>query len=245
MWDSETNLDYLSVVSGKKKILLHKTCSAFRIPPKGVVLLFDLCNYQDYPENSIWKKNLGIHLNIEIGDARQFILPPTIEKLVNSKNYSHLIWISRRAWDDAKIDFVWNLSHELRHLEQDIENHYLSLAGYFLYYNLNGMDIVEPKIPTTVPTEMDAELAAWRIVQKLFGKQIADSYVLNNTSIGGKKEIFRDLLKYRLNRKYAVFSKTIYLLRKYQPQFENIINQKPSYYRNIGSVDDLCIKLSS
>ena len=126
MWDSETNLDYQCVLSGKKKILLHKTCSSFTIPSKGVVILFDLCNYQDYPEDSIWR-NLGNHLNIEFGDGRQPISPPIIKTLVNSKNYSNLIWISRRAWDGDMIDFVWNLSHELRHLEQDIENHFLSL----------------------------------------------------------------------------------------------------------------------
>ena len=88
MWDSETNLDYQCVLSGKKKILLHKTCSSFTIPSKGVVILFDLCNYQDYPEDSIWR-NLGNHLNIEFGDGRQPISPPIIKTLVNSKNYSN------------------------------------------------------------------------------------------------------------------------------------------------------------
>ena len=243
MWDSETNIDYLGVVSGKKKILLHKTCSAFTIPPKGVVLLFDLCDYQNYSKDSIWR-NLGNHLNIEFGDGN-CISPATIEKLVNSKNYSHLIWLSRRAWNTAKIDFIWILSHELQHLKRDIENHSLSLAGYFLYYNLNGMDIYEPKIPTTEPTEMDAELAAWRIVQKLFGKQKADSYVRKNTNIGKKQKGFQDLLEYGLNGEYDIYSKTVNLLRKYQTQFENKINQKPYYYSKIGSVDDLCIKLSS
>ena len=192
MWDLDSNFDYLCVVSGKKKILLDKTCSAFTIPPKGVVLLFDLYDYQDDLVNPIWK-NLGNHLNIKCGDG-QLISPPTIKKIIKLKSFSNMIWISKRAWDGAEIDFVWNLSHELQHLKRDIENHFLSLAGFFIYWNLNNklikMEIVEPKIPTTVPTEMDAELAAWQIVRKLFGKEIADSYVKENAKIGEKKDIF-------------------------------------------------------
>lgn len=244
MWNSENNFDYLDVLSEAKKLLIQKTCSALKIPPKGLVILFDLSNYKDFPENSLWR-NLGNHINIEFGDGNQSNSPPTIEKLIRSKKYSHLIWLARRAWETADIDFVWNLAHELRHLEQDIEKHELALAGNFLYNNLSGMDIDEPRIQTIVPTEMDAELAAWRIVRKLFGKQIADSYIRHNANIGRKQAIFRDLLKHEPDEKYDVFSKTIFLLRKYQPQFEDIISQAPSYYRNIGTIDDLCNELSS
>lgn len=239
MWDSDTNYDYLGNVTGKKKDFVYGTCSYFSIPSKGIVLFFDKFNYKKYRKRSIWL-NLGNHLNIKFGDGSHEKLPKKIEIIIKSKEYSHLVWLSRRAWDNLNIDLVWNLSHELQHLHQDIKNHSLSLAGNFLYNNLSGMDIEEPKIQTTVPTEMDAELTAWRISRKLCGKQKADLYVCRNANTGNKQEIFRDLLKHDPDEKYDFLSKTISLLRKYQPQFEDII----TYYRNLGSVDELCMKLS-
>jgi hypothetical protein len=244
MWDSDTNFDYLGIVSGEKKNFVRRTCSNFTVPPKGLVLFFDKLNYKKYRKRSIWR-NLGNHLNIELGDGSHQKLPQKIEKIINSKKYSHLVWLSQRAWDNSDIDFVWNLSHELQHLHQDIKNHSLSLAGNFLYNNLSGMVIEEPPIQTTVPTEMDAELAAWRTARKLFGKQVADFYVRNNANVSKKQKIFCDLLKHEPDEKYDLFSKTISLLRKYQPQFEDIISQAPSYYRKLGTVDELCKKLGN
>jgi len=244
MWDSDTNFDYLEIVSGEKKGFVHRTCSYFTIPPKGIVLFFDKFNYKKYEKRSIWR-NFGNHLNIEHGDGSYSRLPKKIEIIIKSKRYSHMVWLSQRAWNNSKIDFIWNLSHELQHLHQDIKNRSLSLAGNFLYNNLSGMDIEEPKIQTTVPTEMDAELTAWRICRELCGKQIADLYVCRNANAGKKQELFRDLLKHDPDEKYDVILKTISLLRKYQSQFEDIITQAPSFYRNLGSVDELCMKLSN
>ena len=239
MWASDTNYDYLRIVSGKKKDFVYGICSYFTIHSKGIVLFFDKFNYKKYRKRSIWR-NLGNHLNIELGDGSHDKLPKNIELITKSKKYSHLVWLSQRAWGNLNIDLVWNLSHELQHLHQDIKNHSLSLAGNFLYNNLSGVDIEEPKILTTVPTEMDAELMAWRISRKLCGKQKADLYVCRNANVGNKQEIFRDLLKHDPDEKYDVFSKTISLLQKYQPQLEDIIR----HYRNLGSVDELCMKLS-
>ena len=245
MWDYETNFDYLGVVAGESKTLLDRTCSKFPIPPKGLVLFFDRCNYQDYPERSIWR-NLGIHMNIEHGDNRNRKSPEPVEIIIKSRNYAQLIWLSQRAWDASQIDFVWNLSHELRHFEQYVENRAISLAYYFLKYcfcNFN-VDIEEPKIHTVFPPEKDAELAAWRISRQVINEPEVDSYVHNNANKGAKKEIFQDLLNYDPNKEYDVCNSTLLFLRKYKPQFENCLNSGPDYYlRKIGSIDDLCSRL--
>jgi hypothetical protein len=248
MWDCETNFDYLGIVSGERKSLLNRTCSSFTIPLRGAVLFFDRSNYQEYPEDSIWR-NLGIHMNIELGDNRNKSSPDTVGAIIQSKNYAHLVWLSRRAWDSSEIEFVWNLSHELRHLDQDIKNRSISLAHYFLKYCFKNfhLDIDEDRIHTVLPPEKDAELAAWRTVRRrrLFGTQVADSYVRDNANKGTKKEIFKDLLKYDPNEEYDVSTKTSSFLRKYQQQFEEILNIGPDYYiTEIGSIDDLCNKLS-
>jgi len=239
MWDSATNYDFLGILPDRKKELVHNTCSYFAISTKGIVLFFDKFNYKKYGKRSTWR-NLGSHLNIKLGDGTHEKCPKKIDILFKSKKYSHLVWLSQRAWIKTNIDLVWNLSHELQHLHQDITNHSISLAGNFIYNNLSGMDIEELKIQTTVPTEMDAELMSWRISRKVCGKHKVDLYVSENAKSGKKIEIFRDLLKYDPDDNYDVISKTISLLRKYQPQFEDIIK----YYRNLGSVDRLCTKLS-
>jgi hypothetical protein len=247
MWDYETNLDYLSVVSGEKKKLLDRTCSKFLIPLRGLALLFDRCNYEDYPEKSIWH-NLGIHMNIALGDDRNRKSPEPVEIIIKSKNYAHLIWLSQRAWDASQIDFVWNLSHELRHFEQDVENRAISLAYYFLkwcFSNFN-VDIEEPKIHTVFPPEKDAELAAWRITRQVIDAAEVDSYVHDNAKKGDKKDIFQDLLNYDPDKEYDVCNSTLYFLKKYKPQFENYFNSGPEYYIDeIGSIDDLCSELSN
>ena len=152
MWDAKTRFAYLGIVSGKKKKLIHDVCEKFTIPSIGVALLFDRIDRKSYPKKSIWR-NLGNHLNIKFGDECDHKTPKVIEKLSDSKNFSHLIWLSRRAWSGKAIDLVWNLSHELRHFEQDIENRFLSLSGNFLYRFLSGVEIEEPKLWITVPTE--------------------------------------------------------------------------------------------
>ncbi|KKM15699.1 hypothetical protein LCGC14_1693370 [marine sediment metagenome] len=74
---------------------------------------------------------------------------------------------------------------------------------------------------------------------------MADSYVHDNANKGTKKEIFRDLLKYDPNEEYDVSTETLSFLRKYQKQFEYILNIGPDYYiSEIGSIEDLCSKLS-
>jgi hypothetical protein len=244
MWDSENTFDYLGVLSESGRSLAQNTCLAFNLPNKNLAILFDVSNYEDLPGHSIWR-HLGNHLNIESGDGSHSGPPPTVEQIIRSRNFLHLIWLARRAWDTTEIDFVWNLAHELRHLEQDIKNHALALAGNFLYHNLSGMEIDEPKLQTTVPTEMDAELTAWRTARKLFGKQVADSYVRDNAKVGKKQVIFGDLLKHDPDEKYDVFSNTISLLRKYQTQFEDIISQSPSRYRKLGTVNELCRELAN
>ena len=168
MCDSLNSLDYLNALPENRKKLRDKTYSEFTIPSEGVVLFFDLNNYQKSQNYSVWQER-GFHENIEL-EYPPAPIPDKIKQEINdiyySKNYSHLIWISRRGWDTSEIDFVWLLAHELQHLKQDIENHDLSRAGTFLFKTLgtDEMDIEEQAIQTTVPTEMDAYLAAWRIV---------------------------------------------------------------------------------
>lgn len=246
MWNSQNNLDYFCALSESKNGLLHDTVSKFRIPASGVVLVFDTSDYHKssmYSDKSIWK-NLGNHLNIKEGDGIDDQSPHKIEELIKSFDFSHMIWLSKRAWAGSETDFVWNLSHELRHLEQGLENRFLSLAGCLLYLNLRGIDIEEPKLAITVPTELDAELAAWRTVRKLFGIPHADLYVRDLCKSGKKQEAFRILSELDPEILYDVRGSTISLLRKYEPQLDKVISDVYGESSLLQNIDFICSELS-
>ncbi len=244
MWDSGTNFDYLNVVSGKKKSLIYSTCSKFTIPSKGVVLLFDRFDYKRYRKGSIWRCKLGVHLNIKLGYVNYKKSPKIIQKLIDSQAYSHLIWLPKRSWKGSEIDLVWNLSHELRHLEQDIGCRTLSMVGYFLHSSLKKMDIDEPKIPSTIPTELDAEIAAWRVARQVIGKSVTDSYVLENAKSGKKQDDFCVLLNCNPEN-YNIYRETISFISKYRSQLDEKINEASSFYFDaLRNVDYIVSKLS-
>ena len=252
MNDSQTNFDYLDVLldEEKKKELRDKTCSAFAIPSHGVVLFFDVNNYPKSPENSIWRSK-AFYKNIK-KDGLLGQKPPQINNIINEianilQNYSHLIWISRRAWDTSDIEFVWYLSHELQHLTRDRVNHKLPSGGEFLQRNRNlpGMNIDESALQTTIPTEMDAYLASWRTVQRLLGKEKANKYILQNTQNGELKASFQTLQNHGLEQEYDVYSETINILQKHQSKLDEIIKDNKVLYRNISSIDSLISNLKS
>lgn len=244
MWDAETSFDYLDIISGKQKKLIHGVCEKFTIPSTGVALLFDRFDYKSYPKESIWR-NLGNHLNIELGDECDLKTPKAVEKLTDSKNYSHLIWLSKRVWSGKDIDLVWNLSHELRHLEQDVENRFLSLSGNFLYSNLSSVAIEEPKLWITVPTELDAELTAWRTSLKIFNSQDVKSYINKPRKSVDKQDQFRILSEHDPEDSYDVQGSLIILLRKYQTQLDEIIKDVYGSYSVLQNIDNICNKLTN
>ena len=246
-FNQKTNLDYYSVLAIDKAQLCHDICDKFKIPTNGLVIIFDEHDYNqdDFYSQSIWI-NLGNHLNIQEGDGFDEISPPEIHNLIRSLDYSHLIWLSNHAWETEDIGFAWNLSHELCHFEQDLKNHYLSLAGNFLYKNLKGLYIEEPKLWITVPTELHAELTAWRTVKKLkkyFSSQNVNSYMSYLCNLDENKEHFQILTTHNPEDSYDVRASLISLLRKYQPELDAVIN---SIYGNtsiLQNVDHICSEL--
>ena len=235
---SENVFDYYNALSQKQIKIVLKICTFFKIPKQGIVFVFDIEDHQNYPDGSIWR-NLGNHLNIRLGDGKDMDCPPDLKNLINEKRFSNLIWIANRAWAQDEIDLVWNLSHELRHLEHDCENRLISLTQNFICENLNKMDIEEPKIANIVPTEMDAELTAWKVAQKVIKKKAVDAYVQKNEASVKFNKNFRLLLENDPNKFYDVREKTISLLIKYKPQFDKILQENKTYYWKLKSVDYL------
>ena len=218
LWDANTNIFDWVNLSKKRKVLIKKLISYFNIPTKGVAIVIDNKCYEN-SYNLTWGCSKGIHMNIKDGGIEEISPNPLLE-IMKSKKYSQLIWISGDISQGKDIEFIWGLAHELRHLEQDLITVVLSKAGNFLSNTLGNIEIDEQKIDLIVPTELDAELVAWRVTRNFFGNKIADSYVLNNSKSGRRKESFQFLLSYDPEQKYDVIGNTIKLLKKYQNQLE-------------------------
>jgi len=178
---------------------------------------------------------MAIHLNVKEGSLEE-MSPGHLLRLMKSRQYSNLIWLSRQACEAPEIDFAWILTHELRHLEQDLSSHALSKAGHFLSCVLGVTHMEEPKVQNTIPTELDANLRALTVTREVFGTDAVESYVQNESSMSeNQKQDFDVLGSHDTGEKYDVFGHTAALLRKYQFQFKEV--QKRSEETSIATFD--------
>ena len=240
MWAATTAIIDRFGLPEARKSLVNKIRSQFNVPSKGVVFVFERGDYRNFP-NATWRPT-AVHLNIQVGGMEE-ISPEHILGLMKSKEYSNLIWLSKQACEDRDIWFSWILAHELRHLEQDLQSHTLSRAGHFLNRALARINIEEPKIQNTIPTELDANLKAWRVVRKVFGAEVADAHVKNESTTGQDKQSFRILMSHGSEKAYDVLSCTISLLRKYQSPLEELQKESKDHFVATFDIGAVCAEL--
>ncbi|PKM44954.1 MAG: hypothetical protein CVV03_07240 [Firmicutes bacterium HGW-Firmicutes-8] len=243
MWDSPTEHFDRVKLSLSKKQLLDKVLVLSGAPSKGLALVLDDSNYED-SSNHIWRSNQAYHFNIKLGEVEEMSSEHLL-KLMKSNDYSNLIWISEKICNGTDILFTWVLAHELRHLHQDSACHDLSLAGYFLTETLSYIETDRPWMWIMIPTELDAELSAWRITRELFGIDVADNYVKSQLNNSAQEKSIKLLLKFDPNKTYDPIKNTIIFLRKYQSKLN--IQQKSNldnnFIRNFN-IDEVCAELN-
>jgi hypothetical protein len=222
MWQAKSDIIDMVGLSDRYKYFLHLICGLFSIPDKGTIIIFDANDYDEYI-NPTWRFS-ALHMNLKFGGIEE-MSPEHILKIMESKQYEHLIWFSKRVFESRYIEFSWTVAHEFRHLQQEFISNVLSKAGHFLYLTIGGINIEEYKIDVTVPTELDAELAAWKTIRHVFGVRVADSYVVNNSISGKRCDAYKVLNSHDPDTPYDVVGSTINLLRKYQPQLEELQNK--------------------
>ena len=181
-------------------------------------------------------------MNIKAGGIEE-ISPEPLLKIMKSKKYSHLIWVSGDVSKSEEIECIWTLAHELQHLKQDLTSLILSKAGNFLSNTLGNIATDEQKIDLLVPTELDAELIAWRVTRNIFGNKIANLYVLNNSKSGERKKSNQFLLSYDPEKKYDVIGNTIRLLKKYQNQLEILQKKSEDSIIKRFNINGVCLEL--
>ena len=224
-----------------RQALMDKIRSYFNIRSTGVVFVLEREDYQNY-RNAMWRQ-MAVHLNIEVGGVEE-MSPQHLLDLMKSQDYSNLIWLSKQACEAQNICFAWVLAHELRHLEQDLWSHTLSKAGHFLLCILGRINIEEPNTQDTVPTELDADLEAQRVTRKLFGVEVVDTYVKNESVAGKHRQSFQIIVSHDLEKRYDVFGCTVSLLRKYQSQLKELQKQSEDNFIATFDIDTTCSELS-
>ena len=241
MWDANTDIfDWVNLTQ-KRKVLIKKLISYFNIPAKGVAIVIDNKCYENSC-NPRWRCSKAIYMNIKDGGIEEISPEPLLE-IMHSKKYSHLVWISGDVSKSEEIECIWTLAHELQHLKQDLTSIILSKAGNFLSNTLGNIETDEQKIDLLVPTELDAELVAWRVAKNIFGNEIANSYVLNNSKSGERKKSYQFLLSYDPEKKYDIIGNTIRLLKKYQNRLEIVQKKSEDSIIKRFNINEVCLEL--
>lgn len=241
MWDANTNIfDWVNLTK-KRKVLIKKLISYFNIPAKGVAIVIDNECYEN-SYNPRWRCSKATYMNIKDGGIEE-MSPNSLLEIMQSSKYSHLVWISGDVSKSKDIEFIWTLAHELQHLKQDLISTILSKAGNFLPNTLGNIETDEQKIDLLVPTELDAELIAWRVTRNILGNKIANSYVLNNSKSGERKKSYQFLLSYDPKKKYDVIGHTIRLLKKYQNQLEIVQKKTEDSIIKSFNINEVCLEL--
>jgi hypothetical protein len=218
MWDSKTDIRFRTQVNRTKRLDLEKLIKLYSIPSIGILIILDSDDYKEYP-NPIWRSQ-GLHLNIRLGGIEE-LSPEYLLEIMQSREYSNLIWFSKRICDADLTKFIWVASHEFQHFRQNTISHELSVANTFLENALRGekLKIDEPKAAMPIPSEFDAELSAFKTFIKIFGRKEAEKYIKQPH----RYDKIGSLLSYDLNEQYDIIGKTIYFLEKYRDQLDGHI----------------------
>ena len=153
---------------------------------------------------------MALQMNLKDGGVEE-ISPEHLLKIMESKQYAQLVWISNQVCESEDMEFCWVLAHELRHLEQEWISPYLGKAGYFLARTLGVSSINLPKITNSIPTELDANISTYKILNKMF-KEDAEEYVRTQKDNDNERENFKVLEQYDPDLEYDVVHETLKIL---------------------------------
>jgi hypothetical protein len=92
------------------------------------------------------------------------------------------------------------------------------------------IDVDEPKVSFIIPTELDAELNAWRVICKIFNNKEIDDYFYEKLKPENMPKSYSYLLKFNPNYPYDVISSTKDFLQKYKIEFNKFKNSSNDYF---------------
>lgn len=212
---------------------VSQTLGLFRVCLHRVGVVLDKENYPDWPKFD-GQRALFCHLGRANLKSREQ-LPPEVFNVVNENQYTHLLWLSRKSCFATVEQLIWDLAHELRHLQQERECPELFDAGGLL--NAEGRSIWgNGAIWLNVPTELDCELAAWRALNRLRSAEMAREHIRRRADDQTVATHYETLLSHDPDVPYAVFDTTLQLLSSHQNELQrNGDDQVDKYKRAIAA----------
>lgn len=139
----------------------------------GICLLFD----SDIPSGD-WNRRYSDNAFCRDQEKERTApdAPEHVREALASQNGSHLVWLSRAVCEACNSTFAWVLAHELRHVWQDRNHPNVRVLNEFMatYYSRpfghapHGLDL---------PYELDAEIAAKRIVENKLGATACEEHL--------------------------------------------------------------------
>ena len=211
--------------SPEKYKITKNIISFFNLKFSKTAFLLDDEKYDNLEFYYDWR-NRGRYLDLR--DNPVLICPNSINALISSKIYDHLIWISSKICDSDNVTFGWILSHELRHFKQNLENKFIFDASHIIKKYYKWKD---------TPTEIDADFKAYEIVLQLFEKEKINQFFQNNIESKNTDQSthFINIQKnFILKNNYNVKKETLDILKK----IRNDSNE------DMGLINDFILKLS-
>ncbi|MCK4558643.1 MAG: hypothetical protein KAV45_02595 [Calditrichia bacterium] len=238
MYRADTKFFYRNQLSEERIELLKKSMSLFEIPSKGLAFILESDDYSSYI-NETWRFPAQF-IDIEHGGIEE-MSPDHILELMESRQYRYLLWISRQICEGDPIKFVWILCHELRHMEQSqitfdllIINNFLRLAFSFI--------ISEPiNFINIIPTELDAQLRAWKSVIQIFNEKVATNFIEDKILSNDKS--YEILKKYTADDHFDVLNSILNFLIKYKTDLNRYIAESDEEYIKNYDIDFWCEKI--
>jgi hypothetical protein len=213
MWDAPTAVDDRFSLCCDRRRVADSAIGLHSVPEIGVLIMFegdDLSHYY----NPRWARP-AVHMDLREGGVEE-LSPEHLLEIMEAQEHRHLIWISRQICEsESDVHFVWVLSHELAHLEENLIDPILSKAGYFLHATLGRVPIAEPQVTLTLPSEMYAELGALRIVRRVFSEQQVQDHLCCLPKNEAGRQCIDLLLKQEQRGQFDVVAQTAYFLETY------------------------------
>jgi hypothetical protein len=151
--------------------------------------------------------------------------PPEILAWIREQSWTRLIWISAAVASGEVAGIIWDLAHELRHLEQSQDCPELFQAGGELYrYGLMLWGEDTPWM--TVPTEVDCELAAWRVLRELRSPEDARRLVEERAADPEHARNAGILLALDPCAPFAIYDEMLALLREHSTKLGELTQPK-------------------
>ena len=154
---------------------IEAVTSLYNLPIKDFILIFDKFDDGQLMDTSKWKLH-GNFLNSKTSDIPNDT-PDHIMDLIITNRSARIVWLSESTCASKDEHFIWVFSHELRHVEQDMNLVDLKETSKYLDARLKNQMEATKRFRWTQPEEFDADLSAFHTLKKLSASN-SDRHIL-------------------------------------------------------------------